>query len=224
LRHRQFADLIEEQGPAVRRDEASDARRHRTGERTAHVAKQLALHQMLGQSSAVDGHERSVCAAAGRVDGARHEFLAGATVAGDEHRAVGVTHALNHAEHAHQTRVLSEQVGRVKLAPILRVGNHRRRRQGRRPDRSGTHREGFQRRIDGREQRVFGERLEQITVDVAMQGELGAGLIIGGHHDHRRARLAVHAGEHLSRMPVGDLLVNQHDIDRSSFDRPQRGC
>src|ERR1039457_4282351 len=40
-----------------------------SGERTVHIAEQLALNQVLRQSGAVDCHKRMVAAAAGVVDG-----------------------------------------------------------------------------------------------------------------------------------------------------------
>jgi hypothetical protein len=48
-RRREIADLVEEQGAAVRLLEAAFARARRAGERTALVAEELALEQRLGQ-------------------------------------------------------------------------------------------------------------------------------------------------------------------------------
>ena len=67
------------------RVELARLRAHGARERAAHVAEHLALHQVLGDGPAVDGDERAGLAVAALVDLARHELLAGARLAGDEH-------------------------------------------------------------------------------------------------------------------------------------------
>ena len=56
-RHRQFADLVEKQRPAVRRRERAVARRHRAGERAALVAEELAARQLRHDRRAVEDDE-----------------------------------------------------------------------------------------------------------------------------------------------------------------------
>ena len=63
------------------------------GERAFLVAEQLAFEQIFGQGGAVDGDARLVRAAAGAMDGARHQFLAGPAFAEDQHRDVARRHA-----------------------------------------------------------------------------------------------------------------------------------
>ena len=58
----------------------------RVGERAALVAEQLALEQLLGQRRAGDVHERPRRAVAGVVNHLRDEVLAGAALAGEQHR------------------------------------------------------------------------------------------------------------------------------------------
>ena len=64
-------------------------RSNRAGERALLVAEQLALDQAGRQGGAVDLDERLVAPRAGRVDGAGDQLLAGAGLAGDQHRGVG---------------------------------------------------------------------------------------------------------------------------------------
>ena len=68
------------------------------GERAADVAEQLRLEQRLGDRRAVDLDERHVALRAAVVNGARDELLAGAGLAGDEHRALGIGDALGPAD------------------------------------------------------------------------------------------------------------------------------
>jgi hypothetical protein len=59
------------------------------GERALGVPEELTLEQRLGQRAAVDRGERPLAARGALVDPARHDLLAGAALAGDEHGAVG---------------------------------------------------------------------------------------------------------------------------------------
>ena len=72
------------------------------GERAAQVTEQLRFEQRLGNRRAVHLDERHVTLGAAVVDQARHHLLAGAGLAGDEHRALGFRDelgALNHLLH-----------------------------------------------------------------------------------------------------------------------------
>ena len=85
-RRRDLADLVEEQRAAVGLLEAPFAPPDRAGERAALVAEELALEQRLGERGAVQLDERLLGARAVLVDGRGDELLAGAALAGDEHR------------------------------------------------------------------------------------------------------------------------------------------
>src|SRR4029079_15105618 len=85
-RHRHLADLVEEDGAAVRQLEAPRLLAGGTGEGALLVAEELALDQRLGQRRAVEGDERPLAARRHRVDAARHQALAGAALAADEDR------------------------------------------------------------------------------------------------------------------------------------------
>ena len=66
------------------------------GEGSFAVSEQLALDQVLGQGAAIDGHKRHVGPQALVVHGPRHQFLAGAGLAANQHgRVVGATLAIS---------------------------------------------------------------------------------------------------------------------------------
>ena len=56
------------------------------------MAEQLALQQVLGERAAVDADERAVAARAELVDRLGDQFLAGAGLAQEQHRGVGLGH------------------------------------------------------------------------------------------------------------------------------------
>jgi hypothetical protein len=68
---RNVADLVEEEGSALRGFEQPLVGCTCSRERTSLVAEQLAFEQALGQGGAIDSDERSLGAAAPLVDGAR---------------------------------------------------------------------------------------------------------------------------------------------------------
>ena len=70
----------------------------RARERAAHVAEQLGLHQLVRDRRAVDRHERRRCAPRARVEEARGELLAGAGLAGEQHRHRRARRAIELAE------------------------------------------------------------------------------------------------------------------------------
>ena len=84
---------------------------HRPGEGAALVAEQLALHQVLGHRGAVDGDEAAGAPLALEVDGARRQLLAGARLAGDQHRHVVARQHLEGGEDLQHDRVAAHHVG-----------------------------------------------------------------------------------------------------------------
>src|SRR5262245_34323763 len=83
------ANLVEEDGAAVRDLELTAAIGDGAGERAAHVTEQLALDQLLGNRRAVDLDEGSHAAAALRVNRSSDQFLSGPVLAVDQNAAVG---------------------------------------------------------------------------------------------------------------------------------------
>ena len=97
-----IADLVEEDGPAIRRLELADLELMRTGEGAALVPEELALQQLARDRRAVDLDERAALAHRLLVDRARDHVLARAGLAHDEHRDVdagGLLDDLAHLTH-----------------------------------------------------------------------------------------------------------------------------
>ena len=82
----QESDLVEEERAPVRGLEQTGLRLARLGEGAALVAEQLGLEQRLRDRRAVDVDERPAGPGAHAVEEPRHQPLAGAGLAGDEHR------------------------------------------------------------------------------------------------------------------------------------------
>ena len=60
------------------------------GERAFHMSKKLALQEIRGDRCAIDRDERLALAHAMFVQGARHQFFAGSSLAQDQHRRIAV--------------------------------------------------------------------------------------------------------------------------------------
>ncbi len=106
---RQITDLVEEQRAAIRRGERTDALGRRTGERALGVTEQVALDQRLGARAAVERDERPGLPRRVIVDAARHQLLAGAALAEEQHRRGRLRRALEDREHlAHRVRAAVE--------------------------------------------------------------------------------------------------------------------
>ncbi len=118
------ADLIEENRAAIGLLKQPLLVVDRAGERTLAMTEQLGLKQVLGQGTAIDRNERRELPAAVEVQRAGDQFLAGAALAENQDRAVGVRHALDHFEHGlHGRRVADDLVELVfALELFLQVG------------------------------------------------------------------------------------------------------
>jgi hypothetical protein len=86
------------------------------GERPAPVPEQLALEQRLGERGAVDGQERPLGARPRAMDAARHQLLAGAGLAFDEHRDRRRRRALHECEHRRHRGRAPDDVGKAHPA------------------------------------------------------------------------------------------------------------
>ena len=110
----QLADLVEEQRAALGRLDPPGWSRTAPVNAPLRVAEQLARQQLLGQRRAVDGHERPVAPRALQVHGAREHALAGAALAAEQDRGVGLRGA----------RAATSSTARI--AGALRVADRRR--------------------------------------------------------------------------------------------------
>ena len=130
---RHLADLVEQDGAAVGLAEEALAIAVGAGERAAHVAEELALEEVRRDGAAVDAEERPLRARARRCGRPRDDLLAGAALAGDEHRDVGVLHAVDErVDAAHRARSCrrgprSRSGSRSSARTCLQVAARRRR-------------------------------------------------------------------------------------------------
>ena len=102
--HRQLADFVEEDGPAVRQLEAAEATLRRTGERPFLVAEELRRDQLTRNGRAVHADERGGATRRPPVDRAGDEFLARAGLARDQHGGVGLGDFAQAGQHRLQRR------------------------------------------------------------------------------------------------------------------------
>src|SRR5579883_977930 len=84
---REFADLIQEQRPSLRRLEESNAVVQRPGECAADMSEQLGFEQAVHHGGAIADYEWTARSRAEGVKGASGQFLAGPRFAGDQNRA-----------------------------------------------------------------------------------------------------------------------------------------
>jgi hypothetical protein len=92
---RHLANLVEEDRSAVSRAEEPVARPRRAGEGAALVAEHLGLEQLMRNLRAVDGDESAAAPPRQAMNRPRDDFLAGAALAGDQHRRVACGHAID---------------------------------------------------------------------------------------------------------------------------------
>ena len=97
---REFADLVEEDRPAVRLFEVARAPLDAAGVRPFLRPEQLGLDQPFGDRAAVDDDERLVPAAAERVDEIREQLLPDAALTFEEYGDVGAGNLARAVKHA----------------------------------------------------------------------------------------------------------------------------
>ena len=107
------ADLVEENGPALRQLELAGPRRD-AGGRARFDPEELGLKQALRHGRAVDRDERMVGARAGLVQGAGDEFLARAALAANQHRYVGRGHARYERQHVEHLAVAAHHAAKTQ--------------------------------------------------------------------------------------------------------------
>ena len=100
--------------PAARADQAGLVG-HRAGERSAAMAEQLAVGQLARGGRAVVGQERGGIARRADVDRARDQLLAGAALAGDQHREVVALQPLDLIDDAGHHGAGAEESGQQRF-------------------------------------------------------------------------------------------------------------
>ena len=125
----EIGDLVQKQRSSVRGLKEPVAIGFGPGERALPIAEELALHQVLGDGSAVDGDERQLGARAAGVDHPGGELLAAAGLAVDEHRRLAFREALDHVADVHHRRGFAEEAvarrGRRLLGDLERLLDER---------------------------------------------------------------------------------------------------
>ena len=96
----------------------------RVGERAAHVAEHLALEERRRDAAEIHFDERPRLTPAVAMDRFRHQLLAGAALAGDQHRRIGRGDAPHQLQDAQQPRIFAHQVAEVVLAVQLLARRH----------------------------------------------------------------------------------------------------
>ena len=211
--HRQLADLVEEQRAAVRLDELADVLVGRAGEGALLVAEQDRFDQVLRQRAAIDGDERLAAPIGGALDGARHQLLADARLAFDQHRNVRLGGALGEANGARHALDFGDDVAERQLADAP---------AGRAP-------ELVLERVDA--QRVLDRHLQPFGADRLDDEIIGAGPHRRDHRLDRAVRglddggngdvVLAHAGEHAHAVEIGHHQIEHDEIDRRPVGRLQ---
>ncbi len=172
---RHVADFVEKQRAAVGLLETAAPHVLRPGKSAAFVSEQLRFEQVFRNRRGVDRDERLRRARAVTMQRARHQFLAGARIAGNQHRRMRLRQPADDAEHFLHRRRLTEDLGRR-----LRRFNHL----------ILTH-ALFQRAPDQLDRVIDIERLRQVLVSATLKRRDRAFEIgIGGHDDDRHMRKA----------------------------------
>ncbi len=205
-RRRQIADFVEKDRPVVRRLELSLLVRDRAGERSAAMAEQLRLEQVVRDCRAVHDDQRGVPAFAVEVDGFGEQLLPGAALAFEQDGGVGLGHARRDFGHAAHRPGLGDHVGEREALgddlaepPVLPL---------QRGDVEG---------LSKCDAQLFPrERLRDVVEGAALHGlDRRADRPVRGEHHHRQVRLErVQTIQQLHAIAAGHLHVGHDDVDR----------
>ena len=195
---RHLADFVQEQRAAVGLLEAPGPLRGGAGKGPALVAEELALHQILRDRGRVDGDEGLLRPRAVRVQRPRHQLLAGAGLAGDQHRDLRLGQAADGAKHLLHGR---------RLADDLRRGDRLGRRGGPVPARQLGPLHQLHRLVDV-------ERLGQVFEGAALVGGHGGIQVrMRRHDDDRHVRVhGVHARQQFQAVDALHADVGHHHV------------
>ena len=195
---RHVADLVEEQRAAVGLLEAPAPQLRRAGERTLLVTEQLRLEQVGGERRGVERDERLGRARTVPMQRPRHELLARAGLAGDQHGHARTRQSPDRAEDLlHRRRVAEHLRDAARFARGgLRAMNLRR---------------GAAHQLD---RLVDVERLRQVFERAALVRRDGAVEIgVRRHHDHRQSRpLAADLLEQVEAAAAGHADVGHEHV------------
>ena len=212
---RQLADLVEEEAARARELEQALAVRARAGEGAALVAEELALDQLALEQAAVDRHIGLARAPAPAVQRRGHHLLAGAALAGEQHRHVEHRRAPHLLEHLQPRRAVADHAVVVAAAPALNLDRER--------VAAACECAAFERARDhevelgelvGLGEVVEGAQLHRRdrAVDAAVAGE---------HHDLGARRELLDALEQLDAVHARHLDVDEGELHAAGLDAAQ---
>jgi len=209
------ADLVEEERAARGLAEAPQPRLDGTGEGAALVAEQLALEQLARDRRRVDGHEGQRAAMARCVQGARDQLLAGAALAGDQHRHVAARHAADGLEGVEQGRAASHQALARRRAPRHLAAQRAH---------LALECAAAQSLLDQRARLLGSEGLGQIIERAALHGFDGVLEGVLRRHDHHGdlAAARLHVVEQVEARGPGHAQVEEGDLELTARQRGER--
>jgi hypothetical protein len=177
------------------------------------MAEELALHQGLGQRRAVDRDERPAAAGAALVQSAGDELFAGAALAEDQHREIGVGDATDTREELDHDRTLADDAGERRRGLPL----------GAQQPHLLLQLPVLERALQHPAQNFEVDRLgDEVAGAGAQGGDRGVHAAESGHHHHR------HVGTVLAEPPAEldaahslHFEIGQHDVDLALFQSSQ---
>ena len=212
---RHVADLVQEDGAAVRGLEAADAARVRARERALLVAEQLALDQLAADRRAVHRHEGAALPRARLVQRLRHQLLAGARLAADQHGEVGLRDLPDRLEHRAHARPAAHQVPHAELALDARAQQAVLARELRALERAPDDQADLV-VVEGLRDVVLGAELHRLDRDL-----LAA--VRGDHHDRRLGLALARAAHHVEAGgAVAEREVGQHEVELAALELGER--
>src|SRR5262249_34582563 len=118
-RQRHLANLVEEQSAPIGRMKLAELGRDRAGKRALDVTEELALEQILRNSTAIDGEEGSFRARRPGVNFSCDQLFAGAGLSGDKDADVGGGDALDLLEDLVHRRATADDLAEADLLELL---------------------------------------------------------------------------------------------------------
>ena len=212
-RGREIANLVEKQRAAARRLDAALTPRHRSGERAALVAEELALEKRLRQPGQVHRHEGRPRTGRVRVNRPGDHLLARARRSGDEDLHVGGRRAADRLPHLAHGRAAADQVwvgGAGRGGAFAEADDERARAHGATDDVAQL------RQID---------RLGDVIEGAETHGaDHPLAVVERGHHDDRNGvgPARAHLGQKIETVPVGQLQIEEDAVVLAAGERRAR--
>ncbi len=213
---RHVADLVQEEGAAVRQLELALAVLDGAGEAALHVAEELALDQLAGYGSAIHLDIGAAGSAALLVDEPRHPLLACPVPAGDEDARIAGRHLLDHLADLAEGLALADHLhgAALGLAHFL-------------PQHLGLlHQVAAVQRIANADQDAIDVRglLDEVESPLLQRIHSGIdGAMPADHHHGQVGGVCLQLLQHLDAIHLGHLDVAEHQVE-SALGRLLQSC